>query len=85
VAGLAGRKPLHRRAPRDRAADAHRRGDGGAADALRGRAYLNPTTQFSLAVWRFGETFTLAHAVAFGCIWASLALYSSEALFRRPA
>jgi chloramphenicol-sensitive protein RarD len=48
-------------------------------------AYLNPTTQFSLAVWRFGETFTVAHAVAFGCIWASLALYSSEALFRRPA
>jgi chloramphenicol-sensitive protein RarD len=47
-------------------------------------AYLNPTTQFSLAVWRFGETFTTAHAVAFGCIWASLALYSSEALLRRP-
>jgi chloramphenicol-sensitive protein RarD len=48
-------------------------------------AYCNPTTQFALAVWRFGETFTAAHAVAFGCIWASLALYSSEALFRRPA
>lgn len=48
-------------------------------------AYLNPTTQFALAVWRFGETFTVAHAVAFACIWASLALYSSAALFRRPA
>ncbi len=47
--------------------------------------YVNPTTQFALAVWRFGETFTAAHAVAFGCIWASLALYSSEALLRRPA
>lgn len=46
-------------------------------------AYVNPTTQFSLAVWRFGETFTVAHAIAFGCIWASLALYSSEALLRR--
>jgi chloramphenicol-sensitive protein RarD len=45
--------------------------------------YVNPTTQFSLAVWRFGETFTTAHAIAFGCIWVSLALYSSEALFRR--
>lgn len=45
--------------------------------------YVNPTTQFSLAVWRFGEPFTAAHAVAFGCIWASLALYSSEALLRR--
>jgi chloramphenicol-sensitive protein RarD len=47
--------------------------------------YVNPTTQFALAVWRFGETFTAAHAVAFGCIWASLAIYSSEALSRRPA
>ena len=48
-------------------------------------AYVNPTTQFSLAAWRFGETFTVAHAIAFGCIWASLALYSSEALLRRAA
>jgi chloramphenicol-sensitive protein RarD len=47
--------------------------------------YINPTTQFALAVWRFGETFTAAHAIAFGCIWASLALYSSEALLRRAA
>ena len=45
--------------------------------------YLNPTTQFALAVWRFGEAFTASHAVAFGCIWASLALYSSEAILRR--
>lgn len=45
--------------------------------------YLNPTTQFALAVWRFGEAFTISHAVAFGCIWASLALYSSEAILRR--
>jgi len=45
--------------------------------------YVNPTAQFALAVWRFGEPFTAAHAVAFGCIWASLALYSSEALLRR--
>jgi len=45
--------------------------------------YLNPTTQFALAVWRFGEAFTISHAIAFGCIWASLALYSSEAILRR--
>ncbi len=45
--------------------------------------YLNPTTQFALAVLLFGEIFTGAHAIAFGCIWGSLALYSSEALFRR--
>jgi chloramphenicol-sensitive protein RarD len=47
--------------------------------------YVNPTTQFALAVWRFGEAFTASHAIAFGCIWASLALYSSEALLRRTA
>jgi chloramphenicol-sensitive protein RarD len=42
--------------------------------------YLNPTLQFSIAVFLFGEHFTAAHAVAFGCIWASLALYTAEAL-----
>jgi len=42
--------------------------------------YLNPTMQFSIAVFLFGEHFTAAHAVAFGCIWASLALYTAEAL-----
>jgi len=42
--------------------------------------YLNPTMQFSIAVFLFGERFTAAHAVAFGCIWASLALYTAEAL-----
>jgi chloramphenicol-sensitive protein RarD len=47
--------------------------------------YVNPTTQFALAVWRFDEPFTAAHAVAFGCIWASLAVYSSEALLRRSS
>jgi len=42
--------------------------------------YLNPSLQFSIAVFLFGERFTAAHAVAFGCIWASLALYTAEAL-----
>lgn len=42
--------------------------------------YLNPTTQFAIAVFAFGERFTPAHAVAFGCIWVSLGLYSAEAL-----
>jgi len=46
--------------------------------------YLNPTVQFAIAVFVFGEPFTGAHAVAFGCIWGSLALYTSEA-FARPA
>jgi len=42
--------------------------------------YLNPTTQFAIAVFVFGESFTLPYALAFGCIWASLGLYTAEAL-----
>jgi chloramphenicol-sensitive protein RarD len=45
--------------------------------------YLNPTTQFLLAVFLFGEALTSAHLVAFGCIWGSLALYTSETLKER--
>jgi chloramphenicol-sensitive protein RarD len=41
---------------------------------------VNPTLQLAVAVLLFGEPFTRAHAVAFGCIWASLALYSADAL-----
>jgi chloramphenicol-sensitive protein RarD len=49
--------------------------------------YLNPTMQFLIAVLAFGERFTAAHALAFGCIWASLALYSGDTLLavRRAA
>jgi chloramphenicol-sensitive protein RarD len=48
--------------------------------------YLNPTAQFTIAVFAFGERFTTAHAIAFGCIWVSLGLYTAEALAknRRP-
>ncbi len=42
--------------------------------------YLNPTMQFTIAVFAFGEAFTTAHALAFGCIWISLAIYTAEAL-----
>jgi chloramphenicol-sensitive protein RarD len=42
--------------------------------------YLNPTAQLLIAVFAFGEPFGAAHAVAFGCIWASLALYTADAL-----
>jgi chloramphenicol-sensitive protein RarD len=38
--------------------------------------YLNPTLQFAVAVALFGEPFSVWHAVAFGLIWAGLALYS---------
>jgi chloramphenicol-sensitive protein RarD len=40
--------------------------------------YLSPSLQFLLAVLVFGEIFTLGHALAFGCIWAGLALYTSD-------
>ncbi|SPF80893.1 hypothetical protein [Pseudoprimorskyibacter insulae] len=42
--------------------------------------YLNPTLQFLLAVVVFREPFGLLHAVAFGLIWAALAIYSAAAL-----
>lgn len=42
--------------------------------------YVSPSLQLAVAVLLFGEAFTRAHAVAFGCIWASLALYTAEAL-----
>jgi chloramphenicol-sensitive protein RarD len=41
--------------------------------------YVAPTMQFSTAVFVFGERFTAAHGVAFGCIWSSLAIYSLDA------
>ena len=42
--------------------------------------YVAPTGQFLLAVLLFGEDFTPAHMVTFGCIWAGLALYTADAL-----
>ena len=42
--------------------------------------YLNPTLQFLCAVTVFAQPFTRWHALAFGLIWAALALYSLEAL-----
>jgi chloramphenicol-sensitive protein RarD len=46
--------------------------------------YLNPTAQLLIAVFAFGEPFGAAHAVAFGCIWGSLALYTADALAGGP-
>ncbi len=41
--------------------------------------YISPTGQLLLGVLAYGEAFTPAHAVAFGCIWVALALYSHDA------
>lgn len=40
--------------------------------------YISPSGQFLLGITVYGETFTQAYAIAFGCIWLSLALYTSE-------
>ena len=37
--------------------------------------FIAPTLQFLLAVAVYGEAFTRAHAIAFGCIWTALFLY----------
>jgi chloramphenicol-sensitive protein RarD len=42
--------------------------------------YVNPTMQFAIAVFVFGEPFTAAHRTAFGCIWVALAIYTWEAV-----
>ena len=45
--------------------------------------FLAPTLQFALAVGLYGEPFTRAHAIAFGAIWAALALYASSLIGQR--
>jgi chloramphenicol-sensitive protein RarD len=42
--------------------------------------YVNPTMQLAIAVLLFGEPFTPAHRAAFACIWAALAVYTSDAV-----
>ena len=42
--------------------------------------YLSPTIALLLGVFAFGEPFTSAHAVCFGCIWAGLALVSYDTI-----
>jgi chloramphenicol-sensitive protein RarD len=46
--------------------------------------YIAPSGQLLLAVALYRERFTDAHALAFACIWTSLALCTWDA-FRRPA
>lgn len=40
--------------------------------------YIAPSIALAIAVLFYDEPFTRAHAVAFACIWAALALYSLE-------
>jgi chloramphenicol-sensitive protein RarD len=43
--------------------------------------FMTPTLQFLFAVLLFHEVFTSAHAIAFACIWGSLAIYTADAFF----
>ncbi|MFU8776865.1 MAG: EamA family transporter RarD [Roseovarius sp.] len=42
--------------------------------------YLNPSLQFLVATLFFREIFSLWHAIAFGMIWAALAIYTAASL-----
>lgn len=42
--------------------------------------FIAPTLQFLVAVFLYGEPFTTAHALAFGCIWTAALLYLTSAL-----
>jgi len=44
--------------------------------------YLAPTVQLLLGVWLFHESFGGTRQLAFGLIWAALALFTGEALWR---
>lgn len=44
--------------------------------------YLSPTLQLLLGVWLYHEPFGLVRMAGFGVIWAGLALYSAEGLWR---
>ena len=46
--------------------------------------YLAPTLAFLLAVTFYGESFTLGHAVSFGCVWAALGLSAWDSFQRMP-
>lgn len=45
--------------------------------------YITPTIQFSLAVFIYGEPFSIVHARCFGLIWLALAIYSLDAAWVR--
>jgi chloramphenicol-sensitive protein RarD len=40
--------------------------------------YIAPTGHFLIGVYLYGEPFTAADAITFGCIWTGLALYTTD-------
>ncbi|MBR3690149.1 MAG: EamA family transporter RarD [Eggerthellaceae bacterium] len=47
--------------------------------------YVSPTIALLLGVFAYGEPFTTAHAVCYGCIWAGLALASADTIRKSRA
>jgi chloramphenicol-sensitive protein RarD len=45
--------------------------------------YVSPSLSFVLAVFLYGERFTRPHAVAFGCIWTALAIFTADMWYRQ--
>lgn len=44
--------------------------------------YLAPTLQLLCGVLLYGEPFTAAQALGFGCIWAALLIYAADGVYR---
>lgn len=44
--------------------------------------YIGPTLQLLIGVFLFGEAFSHDQLIGFGCIWAALALYAVDGLWR---
>jgi len=44
--------------------------------------YIAPSCMFLLGVFAYGEPFSASRQIAFFCIWAALALYTGESLYR---
>jgi chloramphenicol-sensitive protein RarD len=44
--------------------------------------YIGPTIQLALGIWLYGEPFPASKAVGYALIWAALALYTVESLWR---
>ena len=47
--------------------------------------YIAPTLTLLLAVAVYDETFTMSHALGFGCVWIGLALFTLDSVRRTRA
>jgi chloramphenicol-sensitive protein RarD len=47
--------------------------------------YINPTLQFILGIWVYGEPFSHDRLIGFGIVWSGLALFWIEGMYARRA